>query len=99
MEPDAVVALTGVQVRADRPAVEVGGQVQLGGEPAAGTPEGFPLTRGLCAGRRQGFDWSAGGRWRAPAACWWARTTVLSTLMVQSPPSSRSASRRRRSGM
>ena len=33
-----------------------------------------------------------GGVCRAPAACWWARTTVESTLAVQSSPSSASQS-------
>src|SRR6185437_14672440 len=99
---DAVVALTGGGVSADRAARAVGGQVQLGAVPAAGAAQGLAvlglLVRGgQCFGSPPG--WSAGGWWRAPAACWWARITLLSRLTVQSSPSSRSASNRNRSAM
>src|SRR4051812_8375137 len=56
----------------------VDGQGQLAGQSAAGAAEGFAVDG-------EGFDRVAAAPFfRAPAACWWARTEVESTLKVQS---------------
>ncbi len=57
----------------------IAGEVDLGGETAPPAPQGL-------AGRAQEppFPSARPGPRRAPAACWWARTTVESTLTFHS---------------
>jgi site-specific DNA recombinase len=69
-----LVALPRSSQEHQRAAAPMGAQVQLGAQRAAACPQcliwrvGDPLFRSSCPG------W-----WRAPAACWWARTTLPST--------------------
>jgi hypothetical protein len=75
----AVVALAGRKDHAQRPATPVAAEVDLGGQPAPGPAERLGLVMDdppLTSPRA--------GRWRAPAACWWARTLVESTLTIHS---------------
>src|SRR5919109_3353912 len=78
-ELGAVVALARGEHHTQRPTTPVAAEVDLGGQPAPGPAERLervmadPLlrsTRPACL--------------RAPAACWWARTLLLSTLMLHS---------------
>src|SRR5919108_468347 len=73
------VALGRGEHHTQRPTTPVAAEVDLGGQPAPGPAERLervmadPLlrsTRPACL--------------RAPAACWWARTLLLSTLMLHS---------------
>jgi len=56
------------------------GQVQLGRQPTPGTPE--PMVGGFGVDSARFFALPIPPL-RAPAACWWARTTVVSTLTSQ----------------
>jgi hypothetical protein len=79
----ALMALPGGHHDAERPAFGVHGQVQLAAQPAAGSSQSLIgsfvglLGRPFCRSSRA-------CRCRAPAACWWARLIVASTLMVHS---------------
>jgi hypothetical protein len=69
--------LAGSDQHPKRPATAVGGQVDLGGQSAAAAPQGL-IAVGI------GAYVGTGSPFRAPAACWWARTTVASTTTSQS---------------
>src|SRR3954452_19329785 len=58
-------------------AAAVDGEVDLAGQPASRSSEGFALDR-------EGFDPVGGAApfFRAPAECWWARTLLESMLKV-----------------
>jgi len=75
-----VVALSRPEQQAHRVAQRVGGRVYLCAQAATGTAK--PL------GIRPPFDR------RAPAACWWARTTVLSIISHSKSLSAASAARK-----
>jgi len=86
----AVAVLAGGEDPGERAAAPVRGQVNLGGQPAAGAPQPLPArTRHTIVVIRSRPLWagSTAPARRAPAACWWARTTAGSALTVQSPPS------------
>ncbi|GGQ21237.1 hypothetical protein GCM10010249_44880 [Streptomyces roseolilacinus] len=75
-----------------RTAPALAGEMNLAGETAPGSPE--PLVGPVLPGRAS-FPGTRGGLLRAPAACWWARQEVESTLtMDQSIRPSASASAR-----
>jgi hypothetical protein len=71
------MTLAGGDQYPQRPTTAVAGQMQLGGQPAAAAPECL-VTVGI------GAYVAAGSPFRAPAACWWARTIVASTTTSQS---------------
>ncbi len=75
----AVVPLPWREHHAKRPPLAVAAKVNLCGQPAPRTAErlGLVTDQPLLASARD-------GRLRAPAACWWARTLLLSTLMTHS---------------
>jgi site-specific DNA recombinase len=75
----AVVPLAGSEDHAQRPATPVAAEVDLGGQPAPGPAErlGLVMDDPPLTSPRAGW-------WRAPAACWWARTLVESTLTIHS---------------
>lgn len=78
-ELGAVVPLAGSKDHAQRPAPPVAAEVDLGGQPAPGPAKRLGLVMDdppLTSPRA--------GRLRAPAACWWARTLVESTLTIHS---------------
>ena len=64
--------------KAGAAATPVDGEVNLGGQAAPRAAQRFTVRRryGDAAGRSPFL--------RAPAACWWARTTLESTLMIHS---------------
>jgi hypothetical protein len=69
-----LVALARGGQQHQRPPVPIGAQVQLGAQPATAGSQ--------CLSWRMNdplFRSSWAGWWRAPAACWWARTTLPST--------------------
>ena len=75
----AVVPLAGGEDHAQWSAAPVTAEVDLGGQPAPGPAErlGLVTVEPLLTSARA-------SRLRAPAACWWARTLVESTLMTHS---------------
>ena len=96
-EGEGVVALPGAGDPGQRPAPGVGQQVDLAGQPAPGAAQSLPvlvirlspLRRAgalSSAGASRAGSTSAGGRRRAPAACWCARTTVASAATVHAWP-------------
>src|SRR5215218_3606043 len=62
-----------------RPAAAVAAQVELGGQPTPGAAERLGLVTDLPP-----LVSARAGRLRAPAACWWARTLLESTLTTHS---------------
>lgn len=77
-----VAGLPGREQHGQRPPAALHGEVELATQPSAGPAEGLsgnrldPRRRALAADGRPLF--------RAPAACWWARTTVESTATIHS---------------
>jgi hypothetical protein len=71
------VPLAGGHQHGQRPTAAITSQVELGRQPASATTQ---CLAGLGSGRSVG----AGSPFRAPAACWWARTMVASTTTSQS---------------
>jgi len=88
----AVAILARGQDAGDRAAPAVGGQVDLGAQPATGPAQRLPDRPGreILVIRWPPLASSAGSSCRAPAACWCARITVESALRVQSFPSASS---------
>ena len=74
-----VMPLAGGEHHAQRPAAAVAAKVNLGGQPAPGTAKRLGLVTGVPP-----LVSARAGRLRAPAACWWARTLVASTLTTHS---------------
>src|SRR5439155_23000139 len=79
-ELGAVAALPGRDVRGQRLLALLAGQVQLGGQPAAGAAEPVVGRLLIDPARRLLLEVPP---FRAPAACWCARLTVESTLTSQ----------------
>ena len=73
-----VAGLIWSQQHRQRPTAAVDRKVDLRGQAAPGAAQRFTMRRwyGDTAGRSPFL--------RAPAACWWARTTLESTLMIHS---------------
>jgi len=69
-----LVALAGGRHDDQRPPATLHPQVQLGAQPTAASPQCLILRADDPL-----FRSSSAGWWRAPAACWWARTTLPST--------------------
>src|SRR5215218_432418 len=79
LELGRVVPLTRGEHHAKRPAAAVAAQVELGGQPTPGAAERLGLVTDLPP-----LVSARAGRLRAPAACWWARTLLESTLTTHS---------------
>src|SRR5688572_14360264 len=79
LELGRVVPLTRGEHHAKRPAAAVAAQVDLGGQPAPGAAKRLGLVTDLPP-----LVSARAGRLRAPAACWWARTLLESTLTTHS---------------
>jgi hypothetical protein len=78
----AVTPLAGCDQQCQRPAASFSGEVDFAGQTAPGASESFV---GAVLPRRRPFFGIRGFLRGAPAACWWARHDVESTLtMLQS---------------
>jgi hypothetical protein len=77
LELGALMALSGGDHHPKRPPAAIAGQMELGGQPTATTAQ-------CLVGLRSRSYVAAGAPFRAPAACWWARTMVASTTTSQS---------------
>jgi site-specific DNA recombinase len=74
-----VMPLTRGEDHAQRPAAAVTAKVNLGGQPTPGPAERLGLVTD-----QPPFPSARASRLRAPAACWWARTLLASTLTTHS---------------
>jgi hypothetical protein len=79
-ELGAVAALAGGDHDRQGPLAAINGQVQLAAQPTPGTPE--PMVGWLDVDSAWFFALAVPPL-RAPAACWWARVMVVSTLTYQ----------------